>query len=113
MKAILKTIGDYIKGMNLPFISEFKEVQLFNKMYKANLFTLRKQLDNIVKFKDEMKKDVCPIIETIIRQSKGKELYEYFKANIEPNKVGEYSSYKILMYIHKNKESIQLNYLAK
>jgi hypothetical protein len=82
-------------------------------MYKANLFTLRKQLDNIVKFKDEMKKEVCPIIEAIIRQSKNKDLYEYFKANIKPNKEGEYSSYQILMFIHKNKESIQLNYLAK
>lgn len=113
MKKVIKKISDYIKGLNLPFISEFKEVQLFNKMYKANLYTLRKQLDNIVKFKDEQKFEVCPIIEEIIRQSKRKDLYEYFKTNIEPNKKGEYSSYKILMYIHKNKESIQVNYLNK
>lgn len=113
MKAIFKTIVEYIKGMNLPFISEFKEVQLFNKMYKANLYTLRKQLDNIVKFKDEMKKEVCPIIEAIIRQSKRKDLYEYFKSNIVPNKQGEYSSYKILMFIHKNKENLQTTFLTK
>jgi|GEM_PF-5473200 len=113
MKKVIKKIGDYIKGMDLPFISEYKEVQLFNQMYKANLYTLRKQLDNIVKFKDEQKFEVCPIIEEVIRQSKRKDLYEYFKANIEPNKKGEYSSYKILMHIHKNKETIQVNYLNK
>ena len=113
MKTIIKTIKDYIQGMDLPLISEFREVQLFNKMYKANLFTLRKQLDNIVKFKDEQKKEVCPIIEAIIRQSKNKDLYEYFKENILPNKKGEYSSHKILMFIHKNKENLQTTFLTK
>ena len=114
MKTILITLGEFVTRLtNLKQVSEFREVQLLNKAYKSNLFSLRKQLDNILKFKDEQKYKVCPIIEEIIRRSKEKEIYEFFKANIIPNKKGEYQSYNILQFIRKNKESIQLNYLAK
>ena len=114
MKQLIITLGDFVARLtNLKQISEFKEMQLFNRAFKSNQFTLRKQIDNILKFKDEQKYEVCPIIEEIIRRSKQKEIYEFFKANIVPNKKGEYASYNILKFIYKNKESIQLNYLTK
>ena len=89
----------------------FKSTQGFNKLFKNDLNSLGKVRVNILRFNDSLalndENRLNPLLVDLLIKMGIQKNYEFIKANFLPNKKGEYSSYKLLMYFRKNLTLIQ------
>ena len=90
---------------------DFKSTQGFNKLFKNDLNSLGKVRSNILAFNNSLplnsENRLSPLLVELLDKMRIQKNYEFVKANFLPNKKGEFSSYKLLMYFRKNLALIQ------
>lgn len=109
MKTKETTLKNYVKKeFNVELKeSEFKTILNANKKLKEYHTSLNSIRRSIIELYNNNELDnFCPLSFDIVLSMKKSEVYNYFKDNCPKGKNG-YSFFKVLLFIKKNKETLQ------